>query len=474
MKKFILLILLFLMFMPFIVNAETCDTDKITVENITIESKSDNVEELDEATANGKNINLNLSMSEVGDNIEYKFVVKNNSNEDYELDKTSLNISSDYINYSFETEDNFNVVKANSSKNVTLRVVYKNEVSEDKFESGSYTDSKTVTVQLSNGNTINVPDTFKNPNTGVQSYILILFILLLMCVTLYVLLKKKKYTKFMILIIGTAIIIPISAYALCKCNIAINSNIEIIRRTECNSFEDDNWNSISNNIKTLNTSCYHVGDTKLINIEGYGTQEIRIANMTTPAECATKEYSQTACGFVVEFSTIVFANRVSFRPTGAYTNSNYGGWPVSEIRTILNNYFYTNLPSELKNVIIDTKVVSGHGINDTENFITTDKVYILTPREIYGDYISGGSGYWMETEGLNDFTRQLDYYENSNVTNLNYSGAKKTLNGQPYYYWLRSAPSNSYDYFYYVLSGGDVNTNDGVYSAGISPVFRIG
>jgi hypothetical protein len=34
MKKYILQILLFLMFIPFVVNAETCDTDKITIDNI--------------------------------------------------------------------------------------------------------------------------------------------------------------------------------------------------------------------------------------------------------------------------------------------------------------------------------------------------------------------------------------------------------------------------------------------------------
>ena len=99
MKKIILPILLFLLFIPLYVNAEACDTDKITISSITLEDKSDGVEELDKATANGKNINLNLSMSEVGDSIEYKFIVKNNSNEDYELDKTSLKLNSDYINY---------------------------------------------------------------------------------------------------------------------------------------------------------------------------------------------------------------------------------------------------------------------------------------------------------------------------------------------------------------------------------------
>ena len=227
MKKFILPILLFLMFIPFVANAETCDTDKITISSITVENKSDNVEELDEATANGKNINLNLSMSEVGDNIEYKFVVKNDSNEDYKLDKTSFNINSDYINYSFETDDNTNIVKANSSTNVILRVEYKNELSEDMFKNGLYGDNKTMTVQLSNENTINVPDTFKNPNTWIQSYILIMTISLIISGSLCVLLKKKKYTKFMALVIGTAIIIPMSVYALCKCDITIVSNIEI-------------------------------------------------------------------------------------------------------------------------------------------------------------------------------------------------------------------------------------------------------
>ena len=72
MKKFILL--LFIIFLPFSVNAETCNADKITISSITAENKSDNVLELEEATANGMNINLNLSMSEVGDNIKYKLM----------------------------------------------------------------------------------------------------------------------------------------------------------------------------------------------------------------------------------------------------------------------------------------------------------------------------------------------------------------------------------------------------------------
>ena len=250
MKKLILPIILFIMFIPFYVNAETCDTDKISISSITVESKSDNVEEIEEASVNGKIINLNLSMSEVGDDIEYKIIVKNDSNEDYELDTNSFNISSDYIDYTLKSNDNSNIVNSNSSKTVYLKVEYKNEVPEEAFESGTYSDNKTMTVNLSTSDIINVPDTLKNPNTRVQSYVLTLFIILLISITIYVLLKKKKYTKFMILVIGTAIIIPIGVYAICKENIEINSNIKITRSVPVT--ETIYWALQDNNMDDLN------------------------------------------------------------------------------------------------------------------------------------------------------------------------------------------------------------------------------
>ena len=212
--KLIIPIFLILMFIPLYVNAETCDTNKIIISSITVEEESNNVEELSEATVDGKIINLNLSMKEVGDNITYKIVVKNDSKEDYELDENSFNLNSNYINYTFESEDDTNIVGKNSSKVVYLKVNYANEVPNEAFESGTYNDNQTMKVNLSTGDTISVPDTIKNPNTGIQSYILILFIILFVSISTYILLRKKKYAKFMILIIVSAIIIPMSAYAL--------------------------------------------------------------------------------------------------------------------------------------------------------------------------------------------------------------------------------------------------------------------
>ena len=220
MKKYIFTIILLILFIPYIVNAETCDTNKISISSIEIENQSDDVEELSKGTASDKSINLNLSMSEVGDNIKYKIVVKNDSNEDYELGKNSLNINSDYIDYTLESENNNYIVNANSSKTLYLKIEYKNKVPEDKFETGSFVDNKTIILDLSTG------DTILNPNTKTQTDLLILIFIILITVSLYFLFRKRKYTKTM-LIIGLSIIIPISGYALCKCDINIKSKIVI-------------------------------------------------------------------------------------------------------------------------------------------------------------------------------------------------------------------------------------------------------
>ena len=227
MRRYILTIIIFIMFMPLLAYAKTCDTDKIYIKSIVVDEKTDKVEELDEATVDGKNLNLNLYMVEVGDNIKYKVVVENDSNEDYELDKNSFNIKSDYINYTLESNDNSNIINANSSKIYFLKVEYKNPVPVEMFEAGDFSDDKTMMVQLSTGNTISVTGTLKNPNTGVQSYIIVILILLLISGGIYILFNKKSYYKYMILIVGLAIIIPMSVFALCKCEIRIESKIVI-------------------------------------------------------------------------------------------------------------------------------------------------------------------------------------------------------------------------------------------------------
>ena len=468
-KKLSFIILLILMVIPFYVNAETCDTNKVSISSITTNEKSDNVEELQEATANGRNINLNLSMSEVGDNIEYKIIVKNDSSEDYALDKNSFNISSDYIDYTLESEDNSNIVKANSSKTIYLKVEYKNEVPEEAFESGTFNENKTMIVQLSNDDTKNVLDIITNPKTGVYSGVLIIAVLLLISIVLYVMFRKKKYIKFMILIIGTAIIIPISAYALCKCDITIDSNITINQTSKCGSFARDNWNTIVSNVQSKdNNSCYEVGDTKEIDMGNLGVHTLRIANMSTPDECSNEGFSQTACGFVLEFADIITTHRMNPFSWNNYSsgNGNIGGWPASEMRTYVNNDIYNALPDALKNAIINTTVVSGHGNRDSNNFTSTDKLYLLSPIEVWGI----DKHYSPSSDTDKDYSRTMDYYIGKNRGEV-----VKQYNNSNYFWWLRTPMNWGYSSFFGIdyYGGGTYSQYYSNETYGVSPAFRL-
>jgi len=222
-KKIIISIILLITLIPSIVFAEECESENVTIESIKINTKTDNVIEKSEPIINGRNINLDLKMSEVGDSIEYEMIVKNDSNEDYELDKTTLSANSDYIEYTFDTNSDSNMIKKGETKKVRLKVSYKNEVAANLFQNGIYTDNKKLTVNLANNiqnNNIN------NPNTGWIKSIYVLFIIMIITIIGLTILKKKKYSKLMLLIISL-LIIPITTKAICKYNINVDSKVEI-------------------------------------------------------------------------------------------------------------------------------------------------------------------------------------------------------------------------------------------------------
>ena len=226
-------------------------------------------------------------------------------------------------------------------------------------------------------------------------------------------------------------------------------------------FATDSWEKIITNVKNGNTSFYQVGDTKIIDMGSFGTHTIRIANTSTPDECATDGFSQTACGFVLEFADIITQHNMNSDITNA------GGWPASDMYTYVQNDIYNALPSELKNAIIDTYVVSGRGRRVSANFTSTDKLYLLSTMEVWG---SNPGGYDTATAE----TRQLDYYKEKGVTTSNYSGAIKQYNGSNTNWWLRAAFSYYSEYFYYVGTTGDWKYYYSFRSDGVAPAFRIG
>ena len=231
---------------------------------------------------------------------------------------------------------------------------------------------------------------------------------------------------------------------------------------EPNSFSTDSWMTIAKAVKSGNISKYNVGDTKSVNLGTYGTHTLRIANTSTPSECSTTGFSQTACGFVLEFADIITTHNMND------TETNIGGWSSTSMRTFINNDIYNAIPSEIKNAIIDTTVVSGHGSASGEtNFTSTDKLYLLVPKEIYTDFDD-------TDDTAKDLTRTLDYYKNLGTSTSNYSGAIKKNGTSADWWWLRAAISNVSNGFLRVGNFGGWGSGFANYPRGVAPAFRIG
>ena len=236
------------------------------------------------------------------------------------------------------------------------------------------------------------------------------------------------------------------------------------------SFTTDSWATIQKAVQNNNTSAYNVGDTKSVTING-NNYMVRIANKSTAQNCSDTNYSETACGFVVEFAEIVKKRAMNS------TATNVGGWPATEMRTYLNGTFYNSLPSDLQAVIKPTRVISGHGSNDSTNFTTTDKLYLLSSEEVYG--IDDGQYHFYDT--AYGTSHQLEYYSNNGVTystsswnGTNLDKAIKQYNSSNTWWWLRPALSDISHFFAGVNINGNWTSINAYYAYGVAPAFRIG
>ena len=256
------------------------------------------------------------------------------------------------------------------------------------------------------------------------------------------------------------------------------------------SFNDTSWDDIAQ-ISQRGEACstFNIGDTKEVDLGLLGTHTVRIANCSRPAECNSEDFSQTACGMVLEFTDILtshIANPYTSTYAEGYTPTNgvnsKGGWEYSEIRNYVNNELFNDyFPADLKKNIINTKVVSGYGGEDSSNFTTTDKIYLPSVKEVYGSDpitpIEGGGSTSIDTSS--HLSRQFDYYNEQGVTLTTdttvTAPAIKKQGNTSYYWWLRSPRSLSPERFTAVAILGSVSdlkvdsTN-----ACVSPAFRVG
>lgn len=228
------------------------------------------------------------------------------------------------------------------------------------------------------------------------------------------------------------------------------------------AFSQNSWETIISDVSSGNTDKYTVGETKTIDLGDFGKHTVRIANNSTPSECEDADASQTACGFVIEFTDIITKHNMNS------TDINTGGWPSSAMRTYLNENIFNALPEELQNAIIDTNVVSYDMSTTDTTYTSTDKLYLLSIYEMYSS---------EKDNATKEKTRQLDYYANSGGTaNL----AIKKYNGTASVWWTRTMLTGKKTFFPINTDGNPNNVQLIQFASaatkeyGVSPAFRIG
>lgn len=282
--------------------------------------------------------------------------------------------------------------------------------------------------------------------------------------------KKRNYSLY--IIIACVGIFSVMGVGYAYLQETLTMNVHMSKKGP--DFATDSWETIVANVRR-NPSVYPVGDEKEVTLTGAyaGTYTVRVANNTTPAECSGTDFSQTACGFVVEFKDIITLEKMNS------TMTSKNGWPGSELYQKLNpkngditsSVIYNALPEELKQVIVDTKVISSHGSKDSTNFTSIDKLYLLATKEIWG---KDGTSNIINRDTSDNQTRQLDYYKSIGITTNNYSGAIKQYQSTNKNWGLRSARSDMSYYFYSVKSSGVWIYFYANNTTGVAPAFRIG
>ena len=258
------------------------------------------------------------------------------------------------------------------------------------------------------------------------------------------------------------------------------------------SFATDSWDLIKQAIIADETDNYHVGDEKTITVAAHTNTcarfstfvsewgcnsasieekqvKVRIANMS---QCENNEVSQSTCGFVVEFADVVDIHAFNYQTKDMNGGSTSGGYPNSRLRTYINGTIWNSLPLDMRNVMIDTTVVSGHNYEESSNFTSTDKLYLLTAEEVYSDF--NATAYDTSTGN----SRQLDYYRNNNTTTSSAAAAIKKHNGTATS-WMTRSSSAANSYWSHkdvtvISNTGGYSTSDAGQISGIAPAFRIG
>ena len=216
--------LLLLLFVPFLVNAQVKDVE---IKSIELVDKSDEVVELEETSFKELKLNFKLKFFTKDQFARYQLVLKNNGENDYEIDNSTAYNDGDFIRYEYLVNGTDKILKANSEMSINIIITYYKDLDISKFKNGKYIEESVISLELPNKEEVIDRPVMKfvnNPNTSNSDIIMIVVVLGIMSILLALFVKSKKGKVFIIMMM---LLIPITAYALDKIKIEVETYIEI-------------------------------------------------------------------------------------------------------------------------------------------------------------------------------------------------------------------------------------------------------
>ena len=215
MKKILSIIALFaLLLLPMKIKA----AETIEIKSIDIVEQS--VEGIEKSAPTYKDLKVyfDLKFVNVNESIKYKVVLKNNDDQEYEVQETTKKSEDNYIEYKTTYEGESNIVKVGEEKTIYITVTYVEEVPVEEFVDGIYNAQNNIKILLDTKE--------KNPNTLAYGLVAVAAPLLLISVIVLIV-SKNKMAKLMSIAITGMLIIPLVGIAIEKIEIEIASQITI-------------------------------------------------------------------------------------------------------------------------------------------------------------------------------------------------------------------------------------------------------
>ena len=216
-------------------------------------------------------------------------------------------------------------------------------------------------------------------------------------------------------------------------------------------FNQNSWAIIKSVIQDGNAGQYWtVGQVKEIEIDGvaYG---VRLSDL----QAGRYNYSSgnKTTNAVLEFVELY---KTTYRMNA--TNTNAGGWALSELHTTINTTILDKLPMELRSLLEEVVVKSANGgsSNYTEITESNNKLFMPCASEV-----ALSTSYGKAEEGT-----VWDYYIGAGN-----SKRIKYLSGSAQYWWLRSPYPTYTNNFSHVSTGGRGNYDGALSSIGVCPCF---